>query len=159
MENLEVSLVKADMKDCWQIYEMQVESFKDLLDKYKDYDTNPAAEPLERTEQRMALDVVDYYFICLDGKKIGVLRVVQLDEDVFRIGMIFILPEYQGKGYGKQSILKTEMLYPNAKKWELTTIKQEIKLCHFYELMGYETTGEETEIQDDMAIIGYTKYL
>lgn len=157
MKNLCISFVRADMKDCQLIYDMQVESFKDLLDKYRDYETNPAAEPLERTEERMLLDFVDYYLICLGDKKVGALRVVRLDDHICRLGLIFILPKYQEKGYAKQSISKVEMLYPTAKKWELMTIKQEANLCCFYETMGYKFTGEETWIQDNMTIIGYSK--
>lgn len=159
VKSLEISLVKASMKDCQLIHKMQVESFKDLLDKYQDYDTNPAVEPLERIEQRMSVNIVDHYFICLNDKKIGSIRAARLDDDVVRLGTTFILPKYQGRGYGKQSILKVEMLYPDAKRWELATIKQEEKLCYFYEALGYKPTGEETQIHNNMTIMGYSKDL
>ena len=159
MDNLGISLVKAEMKDCRQIYEMQIESFKDLLDKYQDYDTNPGAEPLEKIEQRMMQEFTDYYLICLDDKKIGAIRILELGDNVFRISGIFILPKYQGKGYAKQVILNVETRYPNAKKWQLDTVKQEIKLRCFYEAMGYKATGEEIKIQDGMTIMEYSKDL
>jgi len=158
MKNSEISLIKASMKDCQLIHKMQVESFKVLLDKYQDYDTNPAVEPLERIESRMSLDILDHYLICLSDEKIGSLR-VRTDNDTFRLGTIFILPEYQGKGYAKQSILKVEQLYPEVKKWGLATIKQESKLCHFYESLGYRLTSKEEQIQDDMTIVFYEKEL
>jgi len=160
-----ISLIKASMEDSKLIHEMQAEAFKDLLDKYQDYETNPGAELLERVELRMSVDVVDHYFICLEDKelaipkKIGSLRITRLDNDIINLGTTFILPKYEGKGYGKQAILKAEMLYPEARRWELGTIKQEAKLRHFYELLGYEATGEETQIHDDMTIIGYSKNL
>ena len=156
---MEISLVKADMDDCQLIHEMQAKSYQELLDKYQDFDTNPGAEPLERIEWRMALDIVDHYFICFGSKKVGSLRVVKLDNDVFRLGSIFILPKYQGNGYAKQAILKAEKLYLNAKKWALTTIKQEAKLRHLYESLGYVATGQEEQIHDGMIIVYYQKEL
>lgn len=38
-----VSLHRAKMNECEEIHRMQIESFRALLDKYKDYNTNPAA--------------------------------------------------------------------------------------------------------------------
>ncbi len=35
------------------IHEMQINSFMPLLEKYQDYDTNPANEPLERVITRL----------------------------------------------------------------------------------------------------------
>ena len=51
-----ISLKKAKMDDCVKIHEMQIAAFNELLNKYNDYNTNPAAEALERIEQRMAQD-------------------------------------------------------------------------------------------------------
>lgn len=36
-----------------KIHMMQVESFKNMLNKYKDYDTSPAAESIDAFEQKM----------------------------------------------------------------------------------------------------------
>ena len=55
-----VSLRKAGMDDCGQIHNLQVEAFSALLGKYKDYNTNPAAESIEKIEQRMSQEFTDY---------------------------------------------------------------------------------------------------
>jgi Acetyltransferase (GNAT) family. len=154
---LGISLRKAEMNNCVQIHKMQVESFSVLLDKYKDYSTNPAAESIERIEQRMSQEFTDYYFICLSDDIIGAIRVVRLNNHVCRISPMFILPHYQGMGYAQQAILEAESLYPQAKHWELDTIKQESKLCYLYEKMGYRATGKEEKVKDDMTIIFYSK--
>lgn len=153
---MKITLQKAHFGDCILIHQMQITSFITLLEKYKDYDTNPAAETLEKIEQRMAQNIADYYFICLDNEKIGVIRVVRL-KDICKISPMFVLPEYRGKGYAQQAILKVESIYPNAKRWELDTIKQESQLCHLYEKMGYKAIGEEKSIQDKMTFISYEK--
>lgn len=154
---MEILLQRALMKDCKQIHEMQIVSFDELLEKYKDYKTNPGAESIVKIEQRMAQDCTDYYFVSLDDKNIGAIRVVRLKNSICRISPMFLLPEYQGKGYAQQVIRKTEMLYPEAKGWELDTIKQETKLCHLYEKMGYKAIGKEEDIKECMTIIYYIK--
>lgn len=51
----------------------------------------------------------------------------------------------------------TELLYPEAKHWELDKIKQETKLCHLYEKMGYKKTGKELSIKDKITLVFYKK--
>jgi len=49
---MSVKLQKANRKDMHELWEMQVDAFKDLLDKYQDYDMSPAAERYERILQK-----------------------------------------------------------------------------------------------------------
>ena len=44
---MSIVLVKATESDIKEIWEMQVEAFKGLLEKYQDYDMNPATESYE----------------------------------------------------------------------------------------------------------------
>ena len=154
---MRIQLLKADANDCSQIHQMQVKAFKLLLDKYRDYNTNPGAEPLERIIQRMEEDFTDYYFIQLGSLNIGAIRVVSLQNNTYRISPMFILPEYQGNGYARQALINVESLYPKARRWALDTIKQEQKLCTLYEKMGYIATGKQEDIQPCMTIIFYAK--
>ncbi|MCL2427553.1 MAG: hypothetical protein FWD05_14610 [Oscillospiraceae bacterium] len=82
---MEINLKKADINDCEKTHQMQVESFKELLDKYNDYDTSPASESIDRIEQRMAQDYTEYYLVCMDSVHIGFIRVVRLDDTTNRI--------------------------------------------------------------------------
>ena len=45
---MNIELIRATVKDAAQLWEMQVKSFQALLDKYQDYETSPASEPLEK---------------------------------------------------------------------------------------------------------------
>ena len=152
-----IFLRKAGIVNCEEIYNIQVEAFHELLNKYKDYDTNPAAETIENTEQRMKQKNTDYYFITLDDDNIGAIRIVRLDNNTCRISSIFIVPQFQNMGYGQQAIYEVESLYPKTEHWELDTIKEESRLCHFYKKMGYSETGEEKTIQSGMTSIYYGK--
>lgn len=152
-----VVLKRASMPDCGLIHAMQVKAFKPLLDKYKDYETNPGAESLERVQQRMGQSFTDYYLIQLSGLNIGAVRVAKHIPNTCRISPMFILPEFGGHGYAQQAIRLVEGLYPGILRWELDTIGQEAKLCHLYEKMGYQATGKEEAIQPGMTIRFYAK--
>lgn len=153
---MNISLKKATVSDCEVLYDLQIKSFKNLLDKYQDYDTNPGAEKLERTIKRINEINSDYYFIQLSEENIGAIRIINLN-DLCKLKQIYILPIYQGKGYAQQAIAIAEFLYPDAKNWELDTIKEETKLCYLYEKMGYMKTGKEQHIKEGMTLVFYRK--
>lgn len=153
---MSIILKKAAEADCPIIHQIQTRAFLSLLDKYQDFETNPAAEPLERICQRFAQEFTDYYLICLNDIRIGIMRICDWGE-VCRLSPICILPEFQGHGYAQQAIIQAEALYPNAKIWKLDTILQEPKLCHLYEKMGYHRTGESHRIKDGMDLVCYSK--
>ena len=154
---MSIQFQKASLADAKGLHRMQIICFRPLLDKYGDVNTNPAAEPVERVQKRLQQPETDYYFICLDTEKIGAIRVVRLPENTCRISPMFILPEFQGKGLAQETLAKIEKLYPQAVCWQLDTIKEEAKLCHLYEKMGYLRTGHEELINDRMHIVFYTK--
>jgi len=153
---MKLSLKKAKISDSAHLYELQIKSFKPLLDKYQDFDTNPGAEKLERTINRLNEANSDYYYIQLDNESIGAMRIINKD-DLCKLKQIYILPEYQGNGYAQQAILIAESLYTAISHWELDTIKQESKLCYLYEKMGYRQTGTEESIKDGMTLVFYRK--
>ncbi len=45
---MEMHLEKAKETDAEVIFQMQIDSFSPLLHKYKDYETNPANESIEK---------------------------------------------------------------------------------------------------------------
>lgn len=157
-DRAEISIKKADKNDLKKIYDMQLTAFRPLLDKYKDCETSPAAEPFERTLQRFRFDNVSYHLITLGTEVIGAVR-VRWNDDIYVLSQIFILPVYQGRGYAQEAIRLVEAMYPNASLWRLDTIAQEAKLCHLYEKMGYHKTGHSEHIKNGMDIIFYEKVM
>lgn len=95
--------------------------------------------------------------IMLEEKEIGVARIVTIDNSTRRISPIFVLPEYQNKGYAQTTMKLLEKMYTDTCVWRLETIKQEEKLCYLYEKLDYIPTGEETQIKDGMTIVYYEK--
>ena len=48
-----ITLKKAAVSDCDEIHAIRFDAFSPLLEKYQDYDTNPANRPIEHIIQNM----------------------------------------------------------------------------------------------------------
>lgn len=133
---MKISLQQANVEDAPCIWEMQKTAFQKLLLKYEDYDTNPAREPLENIG---AVSVTD-----------------REDGSAKRLAPIFLLPQFEGRGYGQTAIREVERIH-GVHGWELDTIAQEDKLCYLYEKMGYIQTGEKIPVNETMTLVLYKK--
>ena len=155
---MSIRLRKATEADLRKIHYIQVKSFAQLLLKYEDFESSPAAEGMDDILQRFRQPFTDYYLIVLDDQEIGMLRVCDFGEKC-RLSPICILQEFHGKGYAQEAIRQMEQLYPKAKMWELDTIAQEEKLCYLYEKMGYRKTGRTERLKDGMDLVFYEKHM
>ena len=152
-----VQLIRASADDAPEIHAMQLEAFAELLERYRDYDTSPGAESVDKVRARLMQGWTYFYFIVLDGEKIGAIRVVDgKNGEAKRISPLFIMPAYRDRGYAQQAILEAERLH-GSENWSLGTIRQEAGNCHLYEKMGYHLSGTETVVNEKMTIIGYEK--
>ncbi len=150
-------LQKCTQPDCEKIQQMQKAAFAALLEKYRDFDTNPACESVERIREKMNQPQTTWYFIISGNDVVGGVRLFEIDGRTMRVSPIFILPEHQNKGYAQAAMIQLERENPQADIWELDTILQEEKLCRLYEKLGYRKTGESYEIKDGMTIVFYKK--
>ena len=155
---MKIDLIRASLKDSKEIWEMQIKSFKELLDKYQDFETNPANEPISNVEMRLKQNFTFFYFIFVDNKKVGAIRVVDYKERSRnkKISPIFVLPEYRNKGIAQSAIKICEEIHGNT-NWELITILQEKGNCYLYEKLGYHFTGKTQVINDKLTLIFYKK--
>ena len=155
---MKIDLIRASLKDTKEIWKMQVKSFKNLLDKYQDFETNPASETISNIEMRLKQNFTFFYFIFIDNKKVGAIRVVDYKEKNKnkRISPLFILPEYRNKGIAQSVIKICEEIHGNT-NWELSTILEEKGNCYLYEKLGYHPTGKIQVINDRLTLIFYHK--
>ena len=155
---INLKLIKAGINDAAEIHRMQITAFEDLLSKYQDHDMSPGNESLQKIEQKIQQDSSVYYFIKYQDNNVGALRVVfNTDDNNCRISPIFIMKEFRNLKLAKAAMLKLETKYNPVNGWYLDTIKEEESNCHLYEKMGYEKTGKEEIIKDNMTIIYYHK--
>ena len=152
-----VALVRAGVPDCEAILQMQKASFAVLLEKYQDYDINPANETAAKIMARLLQPETYYYWITAEGARVGAIRIVDAkDGSRKRISPLFILPQYRNHGYAQAAMREAERIH-GASDWSLSTIMQEPGNCHLYEKMGYHRTGEPQIINERMTIIHYKK--
>lgn len=154
----QITLERAGEEDAPLLHEMQVKAFRELLDRYQDYDTNPACEAPDKVLFRLKQEFTYFYFICLNGRKAGAVRVVDKKEEgkKKRISPLFILPEFQGKGIAQEAVRLCEDVH-GKENWELATILQEKKNCYLYEKMGYRKTGKTEAVNERLTLVFYEK--
>lgn len=104
-----------------QLYDMQVQSFLPLYEKYHDEGAS-AIEPIERVKARVVQENGKYYFIVTDGARVGAVNVERkisaFEEGCFYISPIFVLPKYQNQGIKFVAMQKVFELYPDVKVWK-----------------------------------------
>ncbi|UNP79097.1 GNAT family N-acetyltransferase [Bacillus nitratireducens] len=137
---------------------MQIDSFSPLLNKYKDYETNPANELIERTILRINNPDGGFYKIIENTNLVGAICISRKDE-VFKfwISPMFILPKYQGNGIAQKVLILIEEMFPEITTWELATILEEERNCFLYEKMGYKRTKVIKKLNDKTTLIYYKK--
>lgn len=154
---MKVTLLRARPEDAEQLHKMQIESFKELFDKYRDFDTSPGNETVHRVLQRLKQKFTYYYFICLGEQKVGAIRIVDMEDDRNkRISPVFVLPAFRGQGIAQEAIRLCEEIH-GKEHWELDTILQEAGNCHLYEKMGYHQTGRTEKVNDKLTLVFYEK--
>ncbi len=158
MNRVKLEEVRED--EIQQLYDMQIQSFMPLYEKYHD-DMSPVNEPIEKVRAKALSDNRKTYFIVKDGARVGAINVgskaSDSKEDFCFISPLFILPKYQNQGIGYVAIQKAFAMFPDKKLWKLETILQEEGNCHLYEKCGFVRVGEEHVINDKMTLIDYEK--
>ena len=61
---MKIELLKATESDIKEIWKMQVEAFKGLLEKYQDYDMSPATESYENVLNKYKQPWTSLLFYC-----------------------------------------------------------------------------------------------
>jgi GNAT superfamily N-acetyltransferase len=152
-----MKLIRANISDCEKIWKMQKKAFADLLEKYQDYETSPANEPVEKIKAKLLDNFTYFYFIYDDDALVGAVRVVHRnDGSRKRIATIFIMKEFRGKGLAQKTFEEIEKIH-GSDNWSLDTILQETGNCYLYEKLGYKKTGVTEKINDRMDIVYYEK--
>ena len=154
---MNITLERVTRENIEEVWKMQIEAFSGLLEKYRDHDMSPGAEPFEKVLVRFEQPWTAYYFIVAGDTRAGAVRVTDKgDGSRKRISPIWIMEEHRNKGYAQQAIGELEKIYGSG-HWCLDTILQEEGNLHLYEKMGYHKTGRIEHIKDGMDIVFYEK--
>ena len=154
---MNIKIIKASFQDLQLLHNMQVKSFKPILEKYQDYDMNPGNELIEQIIRKYNQSFTTYWLIKNHEKTVGGVRVITGGNNSYRISPIFILPSEQGKGIAQETFRLLEKSYKDSSLWMLDTILEEEGNCYLYEKLGYKKTGKLEKIKEGMTIVYYEK--
>ncbi len=149
---MNVVFESAKVEDAASIVEARSKSFYDDFIKYGEC---PGYNiPLETMKKRISNGII--YKIVYDGKLIGDISIKKKDNQVYKLGCLAIIPEFQNRGIGKDALRFIYQTYPDAAKWELDTPVQDERNCYFYEKDGYHKVSDQI-ISDRLTIRTYEK--
>lgn len=153
---MNVELIKADLTDTERLLEIQKICFTPHLERYQDFETSPAMASLDKIKWQIQYE--NFYKIYMSDLWVGSINIRKLDEmGNYKLHIINILPEYQGKGIGPSAIKLAEGLFPDAKTWVLETLEDMPNNRHVYEKAGYKFTGKTDKINDKLILVFYEK--
>lgn len=139
---MSIQLIRIAVEDAHKLWAMQVQAFQKLLDKYQDFETNPATETKEMIKNKLLQEHTFFYYIYQNENIVGAVRVVdRRDGNRKRVAPVFILEQFRNQGLAQQTFCEIERIH-GEDNWLLDTIFQEKGNCHLYEKLGYVRTGE-----------------
>ncbi|GAA0069920.1 GNAT family N-acetyltransferase [Clostridium sardiniense] len=141
-----VKLERVLEEDLEKIRDMMIKIFKDETFKWFKDGNKPFIPGYNSIDmQRYHTWDNKYYKIIYNENLIGVTLISYTGKEHARIDRLYIIPEYQGIGIGKDVINLIEDMFPNVKIWTLDTIKESVRNHKFYEKMGYKLIEEDDE--------------
>lgn len=118
-------------------YAVKKSAFKEYVDQVWGWDE---AEQRRLHEQRFAAQ--DFRIINVDGVDVGVMAVVA-EPDCVKLNQLFILPEHQNKGVGRECMLR---IMAEARQRgvpvRLRVLKVNPRAQTFYQRLEFAPTGE-----------------
>lgn len=145
---------RSTKEEAFEILEVQKEAFKEDLELYKDFDTNPGNEPIKRLLYKIEKNI--HYTIIEKNKMIGGAEIRIYKDVEGYINRIFLLPSHQNKGFGTQIMNYFETEYPCVTKWTLCSPHKNFKSHMFYEKLGYKKVGEH-KLTELLSLVDYLK--
>ena len=156
MNDLNVELNRATIDDAQALLEMQKTCFAPHLQRYQDYEVNPAMMKLDRL--KWLIENENFYKIIYNNIWAGAINIRKLDSSGhYKLHIIYVLPEFQNRHIGQSAIQLAENLFGDAKSWCLETLEDMPSNRRVYEKMGYRFTGETQKINDKLTLVLYHK--
>lgn len=112
----------------------------DIEDRFKERFTE---ESIKKASEKIANPPEgSTTFIAKEGDIIvGVCRIL-VSEQENRIGAIYVLPEYQGKGIGKKLWEQAQKIFSLKKDTFVSVVSYNANAIEFYKRLGFEDTGK-----------------
>ena len=161
-DNMVLNIIKATLDDAYNLSYVHALSWKEA---YKgivpdEYAVTQTVESGIEKMQKMIINKPDANYIAeLDGKAIGRLAIHECyDEDLpdaGEIGALYILPDFWGKGYGKEiaAFALKELKSRGYSRVSLWTLEQSTRATGFYERVGFVLDGAKKTLDFGIPLI------
>ena len=154
---MDIRLEKAYKQDIDALDVIMKRAFAPLYELYKD-EKSPYLESKERFEFKILYKDGCYYKIYFGDVLCGGVFVYQQD-GIYRIGTIYIDPEYQNRKIAQSALGLVFGMYPKVKTWELDVPSDQPANIRCYTKMGFTDTGRREVINERLTLAYYKKEL
>lgn len=153
---MNLHLVKVDAADAEEMLRMQRRCFAKHFQRYRDV-KSPYKQSAEQMRLRIQYEHGYYYAVVWNKRRVGGLFLIEREPGWFHVGILYILPMYQGKGVGQAVLGIAEKLHRNVRKWTLDCPEDLPLNRRCYEKSGYRLTGETEVVNDHLTLVYYQK--
>lgn len=100
------------------------------------------------------------YIVADNGEFIGGMAFIKApsEDGIAYISQLYVLPDQQGQGVGRDLLAEMEMNFPEAKLMRLGVDARNVKAVGFYERFGYRNTNVRLE-ENGMEALVFEKQL
>lgn len=123
---------------------------------YSDYIKYGECPAYGKTKEMMESSIVNCpkFIILCDGKPVGCISCKKVKMEMYEVGCLCVIPEYQGKGIGSQAIKFATAYYQDWDKFTLITPADKMENVKFYtEKCGFDIVS--TEIDGSVKVVRF----
>ena len=120
---------------------------------YDDYVRYGSCPGYGQTKEMMEESISKYlkHIILCDNEPVGCVSCIKLENGLYEVGCLCVIPEYQGKGIGTQAIRFFKMLHADWKRISLVTPIDKKENVKFYtEKCGFRVEATERDGNVDL---------
>jgi GNAT superfamily N-acetyltransferase len=129
-----IEILKASLEDAAKILELQKIAYQSEAEINQDWNIPPLTQSLPQIIAEF--DTKVFLKGVVADRIVGSVR-ASLDNCTCAIGRLIVHPDYQGKGIGTRLMQKIEMIFSDAKRFELFTGSKSRGNIRFYQRLGY----------------------
>ena len=151
---MKIEYRKADIADAELLIEIYNSAF------YSDYIKYGECPAYGKTKEMMEKSIINYpkFIIFCNDKPVGCISCKQVEEGIYEVGCLCVIPEFQGKGIGTQAIQFVKSHYEDWDKFTLITPLDKEENVKFYtEKCGFDIVSTEMDGKVKVARFVYEK--
>ena len=151
---MKIEYRKAEIADAELLIEIYNSAF------YSDYIKYGECPAYGKTKEMMEKSIIDYpkFIILYNSKPVGCISCKQVEEGIYEVGCLCVVPEYQGKGIGTQALQFVKSHYED---WDIftliTPIDKEENVKFYTEKCGFDIVSTEMDGNVKVARFVYEK--